>query len=241
MLIGTCTGGERILLPLAPEYVGYADLGLCSDFFCSYQPLIEECGEDLFKYNIDFKRIRVDEDIAAICVSRPTNPTGNALSDEEVQGLVQLASRHGIPLILDNAYGQPFPGMIYTEATPIWNEDIILCLSLSKFGLPAARTGIVIATKEIIKLLSGLNAAVNPAPSSYGAMLVRGIISSGEVIRLSLEIIQPFYKRKMEKALAALRTHFRGLRYKVHVPEGQYFSGFGCLTFPLPAESCICV
>lgn len=214
---------RKILLPLAPEYIGYADLGLCDGFFRSYQPIIEEIGQDMFKYRVDFSRLEVEDDVAAICVSRPTNPTGNVLTDGEVQGLVSMAADRGIPLILDNAYGLPFPGMIYTEATPIWNEQIILCLSLSKFGLPAARTGIIIANKEIVRLLSGLNAVVNLAPSSFGPMLVSDLIESGEIIRVSKEIIRPFYKSKMERALAALRHHFQGLRYKVHVPEGSMF------------------
>ena len=224
MLAGQCGQKHRkILLPLAPEYIGYADLGLCDGFFRSYQPIIEELGPDLFKYRVDFSQLEVEDDVAAICVSRPTNPTGNVLTDGEVQGLVSLAAEYKIPLILDNAYGLPFPGMIYTEATPIWNEHIILCLSLSKFGMPATRTGIVIANKEIIRLLSGLNAVVNLAPGSFGAMLVSDLMQSGEIIRVSKEIIRPFYRDKMERALAALRHSFQGLNYKVHVPEGSMF------------------
>ena len=223
MLAGQCGQKHRKILPLAPEYIGYADLGLCDGFFRSYQPIIEELGPDLFKYRVDFSQLEVEDDVAAICVSRPTNPTGNVLTDGEVQGLVSLAADYKIPLILDNAYGLPFPGMIYTEATPIWNEHIILCLSLSKFGLPATRTGIVIANKEIIRLLSGLNAVVNLAPGSFGAMLVSDLMQSGEIIRVSKEIIRPFYRDKMERALAALRHSFQGLNYKVHVPEGSMF------------------
>ena len=220
----TRDGGRRkILLPLAPEYIGYADLGIEEDLFVAVQPRIEILDEPYFKYRVDFDRIAINEEIGAICVSRPTNPTGNVLTDDEVAGLAELAAAHEIPLIVDGAYGLPFPGMIYTEATPIWNEHIILCLSLSKFGLPATRTGIVIASKEIIRLLSGLNAVVTLAPGSFGAMLVSDLIQSGEIIRVSKEIIRPFYKNKMERALAALRHHFQGLSYKVHVPEGSMF------------------
>ena len=32
---------KKICLPLAPEYIGYADLGLCDDFFVSTKPKIE--------------------------------------------------------------------------------------------------------------------------------------------------------------------------------------------------------
>lgn len=43
-----------------------------------------------------------------ICVSWPTNPTGNVITDEELLKLDALANQHGIPLVIDNAYGVPF-------------------------------------------------------------------------------------------------------------------------------------
>ena len=152
--------------------------------------------------------------------------------------MTRLADEHDIPLIIDNAYGVPFPGMIFTEATPVWNENIVLCMSLSKFGLPAVRTGIVIAGKELIRLLSGVNAVVNLAPGSFGAMLTTEIIRSGEIIRLSREVIKPFYQHKMERALACLEECFKGVAYKVHVPEGAMFFGSGSPACPCPAGSC---
>jgi valine--pyruvate aminotransferase len=232
----TANGGHRkILLPMAPEYIGYADLGLNEDFFTSVRPKIELVGETFFKYRVDFEQIAVTDEIGAICASRPTNPTGNVLTDDEVAGLAALAEAHDIPLILDNAYGTPFPGMIYTEVRPVWNKRLILCLSLSKFGLPAVRTGIVVADKEIIRLLSGVNAVVNLATGSFGAMLTTGIIQSGEIIRLSREVIRPFYQAKMERALACIAETFVGFPCKVHVPEGAMFLW---LWFPgLPVSS----
>ena len=220
----TANGGKRkILLPMAPEYIGYADLGLVDDFFVSVRPRIEMIGDHFFKYRVDFEGITITDEIGALCVSRPTNPTGNVLTDDEIAGLARLAEENEIPFIIDNAYGVPFPGMIYTEATPVWNENLILCMSLSKFGLPAVRTGIVIAGKEMIRLLSGVNAVVNLAPGSFGAMLTTEIIRSGEIIRLSREVIKPFYQHKMQRALACLEECFKGFAYKVHVPEGAMF------------------
>jgi len=226
---------RKILLPLAPEYIGYADLGVEGDLFISVQPKIEERGQHFFKYRVDFDRIHIDQEIGAICVSRPTNPTGNVLTDAEVGELSQLAKQHDIPLIIDNAYGLPFPAMIYTEAQPIWDRHLILCMSLSKFGLPAARTGIIIAEKDIIRRLSSANAVINLATAGFGAMLTSDIIASGEIIRLSKEVVRPFYKRKMELALQAIEEHFTGFPYKVHLPEGAMFLW---LWFPgLPVSS----
>jgi valine--pyruvate aminotransferase len=225
MLAGKFSGNraKKILLPVAPEYIGYADLGLSDDFFRAVKPRIEFIDDDLFKYRVDFDALQITDDIGAICVSRPTNPTGNVLTDDEVEGLAALALQHDIPLILDNAYGVPFPGIIYTDATPFWNEDVIVCMSLSKFGLPAVRTGIMIASESIIKALSGINSILNLAPGSVGAMLTTRIVKNREIIRLSNDIIQPFYRHKMEHALSCVREFFSGIPYKVHVPEGAMF------------------
>ncbi len=225
MLAGLFAGGrkKKILLPVAPEYIGYADLGLCDDFFEAVRPRIEYIGDDLFKYHVDFDALTVTDDIGAICVSRPTNPTGNVLTDDEIQGLAGLAAEHSIPLIVDSAYGVPFPGIIYTRATPFWNEKIILCMSLSKFGLPAVRTGIMIGSEEIIAAISGVNSTLNLAPGSFGAMLTTEIVRSREIIRLSRDVIQPFYRQKMEKAVACVREFFSGIKYCIHVPEGAMF------------------
>jgi valine--pyruvate aminotransferase len=238
MLAGQFYDGTRrkILLPMAPEYIGYADLGLSDDFFVSARPHIELIGEKRFKYRVDFDNLHIGNDIGALCVSRPTNPTGNVLTDAEVQGLIDLAARNGVPLILDNAYGVPFPGIIYGKATPFWNENIIVCLSLSKFGLPAVRTGIVVARPEIIRVLSGINAILTLAPSSFGAMLTRGLVASGEILNLSSSVIQPFYRRKMEMALAAVDDFFADLPCRVHVPEGAMFLWLWFENLPVPSQ-----
>ena len=136
---------KKILLPLVPEYIGYANQGAGGDLFRAVPPKIEKTGPHEFKYRVDFDALEVTAEIAAICVSRPTNPTGNVLTDEEIARLSDLAKSHGIPLIIDNAYGAPFPNIIFTDAKPVWDEHVILTLSLSKIGLQGTRTGIVVA------------------------------------------------------------------------------------------------
>src|SRR3989338_8145622 len=39
---------KKILLPLCPEYIGYADQGLTSDFFVSFRPTVEYLGAHTF-------------------------------------------------------------------------------------------------------------------------------------------------------------------------------------------------
>ena len=225
LLAGPTADGDmrRILLPLTPEYIGYADSGVAADTFTSRRPEIELLDDRLFKYRVDFDALAPGEDVAAICVSRPTNPTGNVLSDAEVSRLTAVAKAHDVPLIIDNAYGMPFPQIVFTDITITWNPGIILCLSLSKLGLPALRCGIVIAREEIVDALTSMNAVMSLAVSSVGPVLLERLLASGELLRLSREVIRPWYRQRAEQALGWVHEHLERCDYRVHRPEGALF------------------
>ncbi|MDH3347438.1 MAG: valine--pyruvate transaminase [Desulfobulbaceae bacterium] len=225
LFAGECSDNKfkKILFPLAPEYIGYADSGLKPGMFTARRPDIETIGDDLFKYHVDFDALKLTDEIGAVCVSRPTNPTGNVLTDQEMRRLDEITRERGIPFIIDNAYGTPFPNIIFTKARPLWNSNTVVCMSLSKFGLPGCRTGIVIARPRIIRALGNLNGILNLAPGSIGATLALELVGNGDIIKISREIVQPYYKRRMKQALGWLREELQGLPYRVHKPEGALF------------------
>ncbi|ELH4237523.1 valine--pyruvate transaminase [Vibrio fluvialis] len=214
---------KKILLPLAPEYIGYGDAGIDEDIFVSYHPEIELLDNGLFKYHVDFEQLKVDESVAAICASRPTNPTGNVLTEEEVHKLDKLARDNNIPLIIDNAYGVPFPNIIFEDVEPFWNDNTILCMSLSKLGLPGVRCGIVIASEAITQALTNMNGIISLAPGSVGPALAHRIIEKGDLLRLSQEVIKPFYRQKSQRAVELLQQAIDDPRFRVHKPEGAIF------------------
>ncbi|MEZ8254750.1 valine--pyruvate transaminase [Vibrio splendidus] len=214
---------KKILLPIAPEYIGYGDAGIDDDIFISYHPEIELLENRQFKYHVDFEQLKVDDSVAAICASRPTNPTGNVLTDEEVRKLDKLARENNIPLLIDNAYGLPFPNIIFEDVEPFWNENTILCMSLSKLGLPGVRCGIVIASEEVTQALTNMNGIISLAPNSIGPAIANHMIEKGDLLRLSSEVIKPFYKDKSLRAVELLQEAIDDPRFRIHKPEGAIF------------------
>ncbi|WP_338043292.1 valine--pyruvate transaminase [Oceanicoccus sagamiensis] len=217
-------GSEKsIHLPLAPEYLGYADTGLSDNFFTATKPTIELLDNQLFKYGVDFSRLQIDQSSAALCVSRPTNPTGNVLTDDEIEHLDQIAQANNIPFIIDGAYGLPFPGIIFTNAKPHWNDNTILVLSLSKLGLPGVRTGIVVANEEVINAYTTANTIVSLACGTLGPALAKELFKSGEILSLSNDHVAPFYKDGAETAAQWFREALHDLPFHIHKPEGAIF------------------
>lgn len=225
LLAGEFDGGrhKKILLPLAPEYIGYGDAGISEEMFISYRPEITLLDHGQFKYHVDFNQLTVDDSIGAICASRPTNPTGNVLTDDEIRHLDELARQHGIPLIIDNAYGMPFPDIIFEDVTPFWNENTILCMSLSKLGLPGVRCGIVVASEEITTALSNMNGVVSLAPGSIGPAIAHKMIEQQDLLRLSEQVIKPYYQQKSQHAIQLLQDAITDERFRIHKPEGAMF------------------
>jgi len=228
--------GRKILLPLSPEYIGYAEQGISPDLFRAVHGRVVETGAHRFKYHIDFDALNLASDVAAMAVSRPTNPTGNVLTDEEVAGLSERAKASGVPLMIDNAYGAPFPGMLFREVTPVWEPHIILSMSLSKLGLPGTRTGIVVADAPVIRQLSAVHAVAGLASGNVGQALVRPLLESGELETLCRDHIRPFYESHSRQAAdwwdAALGDAVPWTR---HEAEGSMFHW---LRFPgLPGGS----
>lgn len=226
LLAGEMANGfqRRILLPIVPEYIGYANQGLSPEVFVGRRPRIERLSDHVFKYRIDFDALNVGDDIAAICVSRPTNPSGNVLTDDEVSRLAQLAADRNIPLLIDNAYGEPFPAAVFEPIEPIWNPNIVMTYSLSKLGLPGARTGIVLASKELIRRISSMTGVVGLANNNFGQTIVEPLLASGKLLSMSREVIRPFYQIKSLAAQRLITDHFgNNFPYLVHRSEGAFF------------------
>ncbi|EMJ3186497.1 TPA: valine--pyruvate transaminase [Yersinia enterocolitica] len=227
---------RRVLFPLAPEYLGYADAGLDEDLFVSAKPNIELLPEGQFKYHVDFEHLNITDDIGLICVSRPTNPTGNVITDEELIRLDAIAQQRGIPLLIDNAYGVPFPSIIFTDATPLWNPNIILCMSLSKLGLPGSRCGIVIADEKVISAITNMNGIISLSPGSLGPAIAAEMIERGDLLRLSNEVIRPFYFERVQQTIAILRKYLPPERCLIHKPEGAIFLWLWFKDLPISTE-----
>lgn len=238
LFAGECENGikKQIQFPLAPEYLGYSDLGLSDDFFTATRPAIEMLDDNFFKYHVDFTQLKITERTGALCVSRPTNPTGNVISDDELQHIDELAQQYDVPLIVDGAYGTPFPNILFADIKPYWNANTILVLSLSKLGLPGARTGIVIANPHVINAFAKANTILNLACGNFGPALARNLLQDGKILKLSREIVAPFYRERMEKAVAIFKKHLGNLPYRIHKPEGAIFLWLWFKDLPISSE-----
>ena len=224
MLTGQVGAHQRhMLFPMIPEYLGYFDQGVESNTFRGVLPKIHMLDHQFYKYKVDFDSLSLDDSTAALCVSRPTNPTGNMITAGEVEKLSSMAASNNIPLILDCAYGNPFPGIVYEQIETLWDERNIVVLSLSKLGLPGARTGIVIAEEGLIQNVAKINTIMNLSSGNFGPVLMTSLLNSGALPTLTQNTILPFYRNQRDFMLSKISEYFSDVQYRIHVPEGAFF------------------
>jgi valine--pyruvate aminotransferase len=74
------------------------------------------------------------------------------------------------------------------------------------------------------------------APGSLGPALALDLVRSGEVLRLSKEVIRPFYGNKSKRAVNQLKEELKGLPYAIHKPEGALFLWLWLDQLPISVE-----
>jgi valine--pyruvate aminotransferase len=216
---------KRIVLPLSPDYTGYGGVSLDSNALLAYKPKldIDETGHR-FKYRPDFSQLQIDETTGCVIFSRPCNPTGNVLTNEEVEKIAALAAPFDVPVLVDSAYGPPFPSLNFTEMKPYIGGNVLHCMSLSKAGLPGERIGVAIGDEQIIQALEAFQTNICIHSGRYGQAIAAQAIRSGALAQISETIIRPFYQNKFAILEAALSEFMpQTLPWFLHRGEGAIF------------------
>jgi len=213
----------KVLFPLSPEYIGYSAQGLRENSLLSIPGRIELLQEPYFRYRVDFEALPKTDNIRAACISRPTNPTGNVLCAEDVERLYQYCQDREALLIIDNAYGTPFPNMIFRDEKPFWRKDVVLTYSLSKLGLPGTRTGIVIGPPSVCQAISSMTAVVGLANGSIGQAMTLPLFEDGSILTYCRDVVRPYYESRAKTAVGVLEKELEGIPYRVHKPDGALF------------------
>ena len=151
------------------------------------------------------------------------NPTGRVMSADKRRALMDLAVKHGLPLVEDNPYGE----LWFDQAPPpplmALNPEAGLYLgSFSKVLAPGLRLGYIIAPKDLYpKLLQAKQAADLHTPT-FNQRIVHELIQ-GDFLDTHVPTIRARYKAQCASMDAALKRHMAGLDVKWTHPTGGMF------------------
>ena len=225
---GYTTSGElkQIILPLSPDYTGYGGITLVPEALFAYKPALDiDAPAHRFKYRPDFSQLTITENTGCVLFSRPCNPTGNVLTDDEVRKIAALAAPYNVPVLIDSAYAPPFPALNFTEMTPLFGDNILHCMSLSKAGLPGERIGIAIGDERMIQVLECFQTNMCIHSSRYGQAIAARAIESGTLADIATTVIRPYYQKKFDVVENTLDSSMpKDLPWFLHRGEGAIFA-----------------
>jgi valine--pyruvate aminotransferase len=217
---------KQVVLPLSPDYTGYGGMAIAPESVVAYKPTLDiDAAQHSFKYRPDFSQLQIGEDTGCVLFSRPCNPTGNVLTDEEVHKIAALAASYDAPVLIDSAYAPPFPALNFTAMTPVFGDNILHCMSLSKAGLPGERIGIALGGEKYISALESFQTNMCIHSSRYGQAIAAKAIASGRLADLATTVIRPYYQHKFTVLEAGLNESMpQDLPWFLHRGEGAIFA-----------------
>ncbi len=167
--------GDEVIIP-APYWVSFPEIVTLS----GARPLIIHTGaEQDFKITAEQIENAVTPNTRAIVINSPSNPTGSAYNNDELEKLAECALRHGLLIISDEIYEQiVFDGFHHTSIASISKEVQKQCVVINGVSKSYAMTGwrigyMASGDPEIVKQVSKLQgqSTSNPCAISQAASI----------------------------------------------------------------------
>lgn len=151
------------------------------------------------------------------------NPTGKTWSLERRKKLVEIAQKHRIPIIEDNAYGElRYEGeRIPSLASLDINGNVVHLGSFSKILSPGLRIGWMCASKELIHKFELLKYGSDLQPNEFVEMLINGYLENYDLDE-HLENIKAEYAIRRDLMVDVIKNEFPA-NVKWYYPEGGMF------------------
>jgi valine--pyruvate aminotransferase len=217
-------GHKPLVLPSIPDYAGYQALCMDPEGSVGITPRVRLAGDRRFEYVLDHKALSEQPDVGLILISSPCNPTGRCVDSDDMGALVKIAAERDGVVLVDHAYGAPFPQVAEVQSQPLWHENVINCFSISKAGMPGERIGFAIGDRRYIDgMVSFIANTSLHAPQPPQLVLARAL-ETGCLDDLAASVIKPYYlarRHTVEKLL--LENLPASVDWRLHEGKGGMF------------------
>ncbi|MFT0801933.1 valine--pyruvate transaminase [Bacillus swezeyi] len=228
---------KKALIPMLPDYSGYSGVALERGIIEGIPPIISILDDHTFRYEPNregfLERMRTDPHIGAVILSRPNNPCGNILSAENVLLISDACRKANVPLLIDSAYAPPFPAINFIDMEPVFNDQIIHCMSLSKAGLPGERIGIAIGPARYIQAMEAFQSNTAIHSSRLGQYMAASVLDDGRLAAVSQNEVRAYYRNKFMLLKETLHCAMpKDIKWYLHKGEGSLFGWLWLEDFP---------
>ena len=164
--------GDEVLIP-APYWINYVQMVRMSGGV----PVIVNGSEEDFSLSVEMLEKAVTDKTKMMIINSPCNPTGEIYSRETMEAIAEIAIKHDILVVSDEAYSC----IVYDDAEfvsiidiPGMKDHTVLVNSFSKrYSMTGWRVGYAVGDAAIISAMTRFQenvASCCPQPSQYAAI-----------------------------------------------------------------------
>ncbi len=151
------------------------------------------------------------------------NPSGRSLPSARREHLLELAARHGVPVLEDDPYsdlryeGDPLPSLRALDQS----GTVLYLSTFSKVLFPGLRLGFMVAPRPVVRQLALVKQLADLHTGTAAQWLLERLLSEGHYPR-HVETVRGAYRARRDAMEAALGSGVgRGLRWRR--PEGGFY------------------
>jgi len=217
-ILAATSPGDEVLIPSPgyPSYSGSVYIARCTPRFFAL------AEDNNFDFQLDQIKRHITRKTKAILYCSPNNPTGTLFSEDKTRGLIEMAQKHQLTVIVDEVYKDFY----YSDekhftpaAIPGARQDVIRVCSFSKaFAMTGWRVGFIHGDRSRIEqIVKYHDAMVTCAPvvSQYAAIAA---LRFGEPC---LNEFKKEFKARRDFTIGILDQMSHVLDYQI--PKATYF------------------
>ncbi len=208
--------GDEVLLP-NPGFVAYPTIvrmaGGVANFYCLP-------SDKDFSFDIeDFRRALTPRTKVVVCIS-PSNPTGRALSTNDVRALADAVKDHGAYLISDEIYRELYYGEERPESASSYYDRTIVISGLSKsMSMTGWRLGWMAGDPSVIQSALVLHGYVTTCASAVSQKA--SLVAWSDEAELARASFRKTFKVRRDHLLGLIDSEL-GLR--AVTPDGAFYT-----------------
>lgn len=208
--------GDEVILPV-PYWVSFKDI---IQYAGGVVKLVQSKESENFRITASMIEAAMTDKTKVIILNTPSNPSGAVMSAADLEGIVRLAHKRGVYVLLDECYiylnfeGTPVSGAAFLDC----KDHIIVLGSLSKtYAMTGWRAGYALGPKQIISAMSKLQ---SQSTSNAASMVQKASIAAISGPQQCVSDMRADYIVLRDRALAGLAT-IPGVTCTV--PQGAFY------------------
>jgi len=208
--------GDEVLLP-NPGFVAYPTIVRMAGGVASYYCL--PSAKD-FSFDIeDFRRALTPRTKVVVCIS-PSNPTGRALSANDVRALAAAVKDHGAYLISDEIYRELYYGEERPESASSYYDRTIVISGLSKsMSMTGWRLGWIAGDPSVIQSALVLHGYVTTCASAVSQKA--SLVAWSDEAELARTAFRKTFKERRDHLLSLIDSE---LGVRAVTPDGAFYT-----------------